>query len=161
MNMDDHRMKSRHLFILCVATLASWLAACKTMEHSETAPADWEVLGKEALGSSYGKIDFATHVKPVLEAKCLACHNRKHPPPPFFSLENRKLAFDVGVGNPRIVPGHPEKSVLITNATKAHERSMPPVGERLTAEEKRIFTEWVRQGAAWPEGKAGELQARN
>jgi uncharacterized membrane protein len=155
--IDHRQMKRNSTLTLLGASLACWLAACTMTRHPETAPADWEVLDKKALASSRGRIDFATHVKPVLEAKCLACHNRQHPPPPFFSLENRKLAFKAGAAGARIVPGYPEKSVLIKNATSAHAHSMPPVGERLTVEEKRILTAWVQQGANWPAGPAGEL----
>ena len=137
-----------------VAT-ACWLGACQTPAppHSETAPSDWNVLGEKALKSSHGKIDFVTHVKPVLEAKCVVCHN--HQTLPFFSMENRASAF---AGPPRIVPGHPEKSPLIINGTQNHAHTMPPVGERLTVDEKRILKEWVRQGAVWPDGVAGSLK---
>ena len=134
---------------------ACWLGACHTpvTSHSETAPADWNVLSATALKSSHEKIDFVTHVKPVLEAKCVMCHNQETLP--FFSMESRALAFAVPS---RIVPGHPEKSLLIINGTKSHAQTMPPVGERLTPDEKRILTEWVRQGAHWPVGKAGTLR---
>jgi uncharacterized membrane protein len=147
-------MKRSLTLIVAGASLASWLAACKTPPPSETAHAGWEVLGKNARRGSHGKIDFVTHVKPVLEAKCLACHNRNHPPPPSFKMDNRKLAF---AAPSRIVPGHPEKSLLIINGTMKHKRTMPPVGERLTEEEKRILTAWVAQGADWPDGAAGQL----
>lgn len=133
---------------------ACWLMACHTpvTSHSETAPADWNVLSATALNSSHGKIDFVTHVKPVLESKCVVCHNRETLP--LFSLESRSLAFAV---QSRIVPEHPEKSLFIINGTKSHAQTMPPVGECLTPDEKRILTEWVRQGAHWPVGKAGTL----
>lgn len=147
-------MKRLLMTALSGAVATCWLAACHTpvVSRSQTAPEDWNVLDAAALKSSHGKIDFATHVKPVLEAKCVVCHNRKTLP--FFSLENRTLAF---AAPSRIVPGHPEKSLLIINGTKSHAQTMPPVGERLTPDEKRILTEWVRQGANWPDGRAGTL----
>jgi len=111
-----------------------------------------EVLSKAALEQSRGRIDFVKQVKPVLEAKCVICHNRETLPS--SSLENRKLAFAVPT---RIVPGHPETSLLIVNGTLNHAKTMPPVGNRLTAGEKRIITAWVRQGADWPAGPAGDL----
>ena len=134
------------------------VAACRTTpRQAETAPADWEVLGKNAFATSYGRIDFQTHVRPVLEAKCLPCHNSRTLP--FFSLENRQSAFTVGPIGPRIVPRYPEQSALVTNATEAHSRAMPPVGSRLTDNERRIIIDWVLQGAEWPDGPAGELRA--
>lgn len=148
-------MKRLLMTALSGVAAACWLSACHTpaAPHSETAPSDWNVLGEKALKCSHGKIDFVTHVKPVLEAKCVVCHNRQTLP--FFSLENRALAF---ASPPRIVPGHPELSLLIINGTQNHAKTMPPVGERLTLDEKRILTEWVRQGAHWPDGAAGTLK---
>ena len=135
------------------------LLSCKTppQEEPETAPADWSVLSKEALATSHGRIDFAMHVKPVLEAKCVVCHQRKVLP--FFSLENRKLAFGEGRMGTRIVPGKPDESRLLMHAHGGTPglKVMPPVGDRLTRDETRILTAWIAQGAAWPAGKAGEL----
>ena len=145
-------MKRSLGLILCGAVLVFWLAACKTPSEPETAPGSREVLSQAALRNSHGAIDFTTQVKPVLEAKCVVCHNRTTLA--FFSLESRKLAFAVPT---RIVPGHPEKSLLIVNGTLNHAKTMPPVGDRLTEDEKRILTAWVKQGAAWPAGPAGDL----
>ncbi len=146
----------RRLFAMMLGTSMTWcLGACKTPRQPETVTSDWEVLGERELAASHGKIDFVTQVKPVLEAKCVVCHNRKTLP--FFSLETRQLAF---AAPPRIVPGHPDKSVFITNGTLNHSKQMPPVGDRLTAHEKRIITAWVEQGAPWPGGPAGTLRPR-
>lgn len=135
------------------------LLSCKTPspEEPETAPADWEVLSKEALATSHGRIDFATHVKPVLEAKCVVCHQRKVLP--FFSLENQKLAFGEGRTGARIVPGKPDESRLLMHAHGSTPglKRMPPVGECLTPDENRILRAWIAQGAAWPSGAAGVL----
>ena len=149
-------MKRHPVLFVCLLSLGCWLAACKTTRQPETAPGDWEVLGKEALAASRGKIDFVTHVKPVIGAKCVACHNRKTLP--FFSLENRTLAF---ASPSRFVPGHPENSTFIINGTLTHAKTMPPVGNRLTQNEKRVLTDWVKQGASWPAGKAGEISVRD
>ena len=135
------------------------LLSCKTTppEEPETAPADWNVLSKKALATSHGRIDFTMHVKPVLEAKCVVCHQRNVLP--FFSLENQKLAFGEGKMGTRIVPGKPDESRLLMHAHGGTPglKTMPPVGDRLTRDEKRILTAWIAQGANWPAGKAGEL----
>lgn len=145
-------MNRKLTLILCLASLTLRLTSCISPHESETAPENVEVLSEAALKNSHHTIDFVTQVKPVLEAKCVICHNRKTLP--FFSLDNRKLAFAVPT---RIVPGHPEKSLLIVNGTMNHAKTMPPVGNRLTSDEKRILTAWVKQGAVWPEGRAGNL----
>lgn len=133
--------------------LISWLGACSTPSDPETAPGNVETLGDAALKSSHGKIHFTTHVKPVLQAKCVICHNRKTLPA--FSLETRALAFAMPS---RIVPHHPEQSLLIIKGAHHHQATMPPVGNRLTDDEKRILTAWVAQGATWPAGPSGTLR---
>lgn len=145
-------MVRRLAIILYAASLTPWLTTCQSPSASETAPENIEVLSEAALSASHHTIDFSRHVKPVLEAKCVICHNRKTLP--FFSLENREMAFAEPA---RIVPGHPGKSLLIINGTINHAKTMPPVGNRLTRDEKRILAAWVKQGAVWPSGKAGDL----
>ena len=148
-------MKTSLTVLSLAVTLGCALNACRTPREPETIHANWEVLSPAALASSHGTIRFSTHVKPVLEAKCVVCHNKKALPR--LSFETRKAVFTPSATGPRIVPGHPESSTLIIYGTKQHSLTMPPVGERLTEEEKRIFVAWVQQGAKWPTGDAGQL----
>ena len=118
------------------------------------------VLSKEAIkAAKTGQVDFVTHVKPVLEAKCVMCHNREALPG-HMSLETRKEAMRSGALGAYIVPGHPETSLLVKNVHSAHQKVsvMPAVGERLTKDEYTILTKWVTEGANWPSGKAGTLK---
>lgn len=135
------------------------LTACQSPapEQPETAPADWNVLDAKTLANSHGHIDFVTHVRPILEQKCVPCHSRTVYP--MFSLENRQKAFEGGPLGKRIIPGDTTDSALVFHITSTHRsiQVMPPVGNRLTADEIRILTAWVKQGAEWPRGKAGNL----
>ncbi len=118
------------------------------------------VLSKEAIHAARtGPVDFTAHVKPMLEAKCVMCHNRKALPGK-MSLETREEAMRSGALGAYIVPGHPEKSLLVANVKSAHQKVsvMPAVGERMTQEEYAILTKWVKEGAQWPAGKAGTLK---
>ena len=139
--------------------LLALLSACQSTTEgpSETAPAVGSVLDGKALATSHGTIVFSTHVKPVLEAKCLPCH--QHGVLDFFTLEDRTQAFAAGAAGPRILPGRPEKSLLLIHAhgQTPGVKAMPPVGERLTEDERRILTAWISQGAVWPRGAAGRL----
>ncbi|WP_395750807.1 c-type cytochrome domain-containing protein [Prosthecobacter sp.] len=149
-----------HLFrlssLLCVLALAS----CTTPPDSETKPLGENVLSKDAIhAAKHGPVDFVVHVKPVLEAKCVMCHNRKALPG-HISLENRREALRTKALGTVIVPGHPETSLLVANVKTVHQKVsvMPAVGERLTQDEYTILTKWVKEGAQWPEGKAGTLK---
>jgi uncharacterized membrane protein len=148
--------------LLAAAAAISLIPACQstTTEQPETAPADWNVLDAKALKSSHGHVDFVTHVKPILEQKCVPCHSQTVYP--MFSLESRQKAFEGGPLGKRIIPGDPNDSALVFHIASTHRsiQVMPPVGNRLTADEIRILTAWVKQGAEWPRGKAGNLSPR-
>lgn len=147
----------RHWYsFLCVLLLAS----CATPPDSETQPPGDDVLSKEAIhAAKTGPVDFAAHVKPVLEAKCVMCHNRKALPG-HGSLENRQEAVRTGELGAYIQPGHPEYSLLVADVKTVHKKVsvMPAVGQRLTKDEYEILTKWVKEGAPWPAGKAGTLK---
>jgi uncharacterized membrane protein len=142
--------------LLCALALAS----CTTPPGSETKPLGENVLDREAIHAAMtGPVDFAAHVKPVLEAKCVMCHNRQALPG-HMSLASRSEALRTKALGTYIVPGHPEKSLLVANVKTVHQSVsvMPAVGERLTADEYAILNKWVKEGAAWPAGKAGTLK---
>jgi mono/diheme cytochrome c family protein len=154
---SSNPMNFRHLSsLLCVFAFAS----CATPPDSETKPMGENVLSKEAIhAAKAGPVDFVAHVKPVLEAKCVMCHNRTALPG-HGSLENRQEATRSGALGAYIVPGHPEYSLLVANVKSAHQKVsvMPAVGERLTPDEYAILNKWVKEGAQWPAGAAGTLK---
>lgn len=158
-SLNDLTLMKVSSLLLKLSLPALLLAACHTMsrEEPETAPGNWNVLGEEALASSHGRIDFVTHVRPILEWKCVPCHSRTEFP--MFSLENRRKAFEGGPLGKRIIPGEPNESALVAHIASTHKSvlAMPPVGNRLTPDEVRILTAWIKQGAPWPSGKPGNL----
>ncbi len=136
------------------------LASCTAPVDSETKPLGENVLSKEQIhAAKHAPVDFIAHVKPVLEAKCVMCHNRQALPG-HMSLENRAEAMSSGALGTFIVPGSPENSLLISNVHSAHSKMsvMPAVGERLTDDEYAILTKWVKEGARWPAGASGTLK---
>ena len=150
-------MNTRHFSsLLCLLVLAS----CAAPTDSETKPMGTNVLSQAAIhAAKTGPVDFVAHVKPVLEAKCVMCHNRKALPG-HGSLENRQEAVRTGELGAYIEPGHPEYSLLVANVKTVHQKVsvMPAVGERLTPDEYAILRKWVKEGAPWPAGKAGTLK---
>ena len=134
------------------------LACCTNpTTDSETRPAGENILPRTTLAEALsGEVHFNKHVKPVLGAKCAVCHNQKAMPGR-MSLESREQAVRSGALGIHILPGRPEKSLLLTKASSAHAHLnvMPPVGERLTGEEVKLLRRWIAQGATWPAGKSG------
>lgn len=107
-----------------------------------------------------GQVSFAEDIKPLLTEKCVHCHNRKTLPE-VFSFESAKRAFvTLKSGQEVIVPGEPEKSLLIIalKSPHGHEKAMPMVGPRPTEDDIELLSEWIKQGAEWPSGPAGRIR---
>ena len=100
------------------------------------------------------EIDFVRDVKPMLEIRCLECHNTidaaKYAG---LNLETRKLAMTTGRTPPVIRPGDPENSLFITvlKLDHMHPTNMPPVPDKIQGPPLKIFEKWIRDGAEWPE----------
>lgn len=142
-----------------IAVLVSFATLMLPLQPGISHAEDQDSPVKEA-GDAPVAVSFEKQIKPVLEEKCMHCHNRETLPDR-ISFENAKLAFATTKdGKIYIVPGKPEASLLIAAIEKPlfHEMLMPMVGPRLTAEEVVVFRRWVTEGAKWPEGKAGDVK---
>ncbi len=124
-----------------------------------TAPNTTQNSGAAGQQVSRSEVDFTTQIKPLLESRCLVCHNTGtllgH-----LNLEMRAYAFQPGPDGPFIVPGQPEKSKLYTFTllSEGSSQAMPPTKHRLSAKEKTLLYDWIAQGAEWPRGPEGTLK---
>lgn len=147
---------------LLALLLTAALGACVTAPESdsETRPAGESSLSERDLRQALrGPVDFERHVKPILEAKCVACHNADGLPGR-LNLSSRETATRSGALGLFIVPGHPEQSLLVTQigSAPAHLKAMPPVGQQVTENEIAVLRQWIKEGASWPAGTAGTLK---
>lgn len=94
-------------------------------------------------------------IKPVLEKRCLPCHQGNYMGAPILDLRTPGELTDATRVPRLIVPGKPEASYLLAKVelSSDEEIAMPPIGHDLTAEEKAWLSEWIRLGAFWPEGE--------
>jgi mono/diheme cytochrome c family protein len=96
---------------------------------------------------------FAVDVLPLLKQKCFACHGDK-PRDLKGSLNVRSRAGLLKggeSGEPSIVPGKPEKSLLFS-AILWEDLEMPPKkNDRLTAAQVTSVRQWIAAGAPWPD----------
>lgn len=153
-------MKTQLSRLLCSLAICATLSACASRagRESETSTEGVNSISDEELKKANKEVNFAEHVKPILETKCVMCHNTKTlPDRP--SLESRSAAEKTGTMGAYIVPGHPDKSRLVTHIKSGHAdvNAMPPVGDRITPDELEILKKWIAGGAEWPKGKAGAL----
>ncbi|MFV0443778.1 MAG: c-type cytochrome domain-containing protein [Planctomycetaceae bacterium] len=97
------------------------------------------------------KVEFYQDLFPVLESKCLACHNLKTKEGSLV-LENVPGILAGGDSGPAVVAGKPEESLLYKLAARADEPVMPPLpnsaqAKPLSPRELGILKQWILEGA--------------
>jgi hypothetical protein len=99
---------------------------------------------------------FEKEVRPVLVNRCYECHADKKQKGS-LRLDNIAFIKKGGDSGPALVPGDPDKSLLI-EAVRYHdaEFEMPPK-EKLPAKEIAALEQWVKIGAPWPENEASRV----
>ena len=91
---------------------------------------------------------FETHVRPVLAQQCFACHTNTKSGG--LRLDSRQDILTGGKSGPAVVPGDPDKSLLIAAVRHGATLKMPKSGTRLPDEQIANLTTWVKDGAYWP-----------
>jgi hypothetical protein len=96
------------------------------------------------------KIDFVTHIAPILQAHCLACHGTKAKGG--LRLDTREHALKGSDSGAVLQPGKSADSRLIHLVAGVAEDMlvMPPKGRRLSNQDIALLRAWIDQGAAWP-----------
>lgn len=100
-------------------------------------------------------VDFSRDIRTILSNNCFFCHGPDE--------KERKggtdgLRFDIadgfkvdlGDGRRSVVPGDPDKSVLLQRVKSTNpDEVMPPpsTGKKLTPQELALLTDWIKQGA--------------
>ena len=91
---------------------------------------------------------FETKIRPLFQANCVSCHG-KTDPDAGLSLETAEGIRTGGKSGPVIVPGDPDKSILILAVRQTGPLKMPK-GKRLRLDEVANLEKWVKMGAPWP-----------
>ncbi|MGI8980905.1 MAG: PSD1 and planctomycete cytochrome C domain-containing protein [Pirellulaceae bacterium] len=95
---------------------------------------------------------FEAKVRPILVANCHKCHSGKEPKGD-LSLDSRGGLLAGGESGDVVVPGQPEKSLLV-EAINRTSIEMPP-DKKLADADIATLTEWVKLGAPWPDEPGG------
>ena len=116
------------------------------------------ILGPEVLSAaddspskptSAQQEHFEKVIRPLLARRCFKCHSKSAKKlKAGLRLDSRKRALAGGETGPALVPGDPDKSLLVQVIRYSGDFKMPPSG-KLPPEEIRTLTEWIRGGAAW------------
>ncbi|MFT7668076.1 MAG: hypothetical protein ACI8X5_000763 [Planctomycetota bacterium] len=96
-------------------------------------------------------VDFERDVRPILEESCFRCHGpharriRGH-----LMMADHDSLVTGGDSGSAVVPGDPDRSLLIRMVRyESEDFEMPPNGQ-LDLEDVEMLERWVEQGASWP-----------
>jgi len=131
------------------ASLAFPVAICLWLMFSsvaQTLPTDGQA----------GNALFTEHIRPLLAAQCLACHNAQSKQSG-LDLSSKEGLLRGGDRGPAVVPGDPSKSLLYQLVTHEQEPHMPYKGNKLPDDQLALIAEWIRIGATYeqPPGAPG------
>lgn len=113
------------------------------------------ILACGALAPSAGRaaerVDYVTQVKPLLAARCYACHSALRQQSG-LRLDTAALLKQGGEMGPGVEPGHADESVLIQMLMGELGVRMPPEGEGSLLSDAQIalLKAWIDQGAQAP-----------
>ena len=135
-----------------IASLVEWVRRGATWDSAEAAlPVVAQLTSAQAKGTP-GEEFFETKIRPIFVNSCGGCH--QDAAKGGLSLNSREDILKGGDTGPAIVPGDPEKSLLLTAVHQTTDLKMPPKGAKLTADEIDALAQWVRMGAPWPKNAA-------
>src|SRR5439155_23388682 len=89
---------------------------------------------------------FEARVRPILAANCYDCHTDQRMGG--LRVDSREALLKGGRSGPAIVPGDPDKSLLIVAVRQAGALKMPKGGV-LRPDEVTALADWIRAGAKW------------
>ncbi|SFS11080.1 Planctomycete cytochrome C [Granulicella pectinivorans] len=144
-------MKSRWLIGTCTLLALSGgissITAVYGAENPQQKPKD-KVHSATMSAAEMSKY-FEDNVQPILAKNCLGCHTDKMKGG--LRLDSRDAMLKGGDTGPAIVPGTPDKSLLIEVVKQTGETKMPPPskGPKLSDADIAKMSEWVKMGAVW------------
>ncbi|NBY02481.1 MAG: DUF1553 domain-containing protein [Planctomycetes bacterium] len=96
---------------------------------------------------------FDTRIKPILQQKCYSCHSHESKKNKGgLVLDSLAGMLEGGDSGAAIIIGKPEKSKLVEAISHTNQEfKMPPNG-KLSDQEIRNISEWIKNGAVWPAG---------
>jgi len=109
------------------------------------------VVHAKPMGEREGIDFFEKKIRPVLVTSCYECHSvETGKSKGGLLLDSREALLKGGNTGPAIVPGHPEKSLLVKAIRHAEEELEMPPKTRLPDQQVSDFEDWIRDGAFDP-----------
>src|SRR5579883_1248712 len=113
------------------------------------------LLASTVQAQSEAETFFETRIRPVLAGTCFKCHGGNKVSAG-LRVDSRQALLGGGQSGPALVPGAPERSLLIRalRHSATAEIKMPP-NQKLSDSTIADFERWVKEGAIWPAAAPG------
>jgi len=95
---------------------------------------------------------FETKIRPILANNCYSCHTNSQLGG--LRLDSADAMVKGGSRGPAVVPGDPDKSLIITAVRQTDADLKMPMGGKLKDSEVADLAAWIRAGAVWPKTAA-------
>src|SRR5713101_2529695 len=103
---------------------------------------------------------FEKKIRPIFTERCYECHSSQSKKiKGGFVLDSREALLKGGESGPGIVPGKPEKSLLITAVRYADKDLQMPPKHQLEPQQIKDLEAWVKMGAPDPRRDSSNLVA--
>jgi hypothetical protein len=94
---------------------------------------------------------FQKNVRPILETSCFKCHSHQaNKSKGNLVVDSLPSLLKGGESGPALVPGQPEKSLLVKAIRHESDDLQMPPGSKLAPEKVAVLVEWIKMGAPWP-----------
>jgi hypothetical protein len=103
---------------------------------------------------------FEKKIRPLLVHNCYNCHSASTNARGGLRVDDHNGLLHGGSSGPAVVPGNPDKSLLIQAVRQVGETSKMPPKKKLSPEEIADLTQWIKDGAAWPKVEAAIVTAK-
>lgn len=108
-------------------------------------------MAARGVFTSGAAADFEKDIRPLLSQRCHQCHGAEKQKGG-LRLDQKASAFQGGDSGMVIKPGHASDSRLVKLISGLEpDTIMPPKGERLSASEVALISDWIDRGALWPD----------
>jgi mono/diheme cytochrome c family protein len=131
-----------------VAKLVQWVQDGVAWDNNEAAkPVLASLTPAQAKGAA-GDEFFENKIRPIFATQCGTCHQDRAAGS--LSLSSRESIVKGGGSGPAIVPGDPDKSLLMQAVLQTGPLKMPK-GGKLSVADTEALAQWIRIGAPWPQ----------
>ena len=108
------------------------------------------VLAESPPQDAAGLEFFEKKIRPLLADNCFNCHSTNTNSQGGLRIDDRNGLIAGGNRGAAIVPGDPEKSLLIKAVRQTDDKLKMPPMKQLSEQQIADLTKWIQDGAVWP-----------